>query len=158
MEFTAFEEPDYDQLIDWIDSKELNYLWGGPAYEFPLSHKKIKYHCAQESVFPFLVKDEGQLVGFIELYEVSASEFRVCRVFISNEFRGQGKAQEMVLLAMQKAKIEFNANLLTLNVFSHNKPALKCYEKLGFKTTSNHVRELEFEGKVWQLIAMEKRL
>jgi len=41
----------------------------------------------------------------------------------------------MVLLAMQKAKIEFNANLLTLNVFSHNKSALKCYEKLGFKTT-----------------------
>ncbi|GEA61527.1 GNAT family N-acetyltransferase [Vibrio comitans] len=158
MEFIVFEESDYAQLIDWIDSKELNYLWGGPAYEYPLSHSQIKRHCAQESVFPFLARHEGQSVGFIELYRASPSEFRVCRVFIASEFRGLGLAQEMVRLATEKAHVEFNANLLTLNVFSHNGSAIKCYENLGFVTTSTQVGDREFEEKVWELSTMEKRL
>lgn len=158
MELIIFEKPDYKQLIDWIDSKDLNYLWGGPSYDFPLTHQQIKHHCAQECVFPYLAKHEGQNVGFIELYQVSMSEFHVCRVFISSEFRGQGLAQEMMRLATQKAALEFNANLLTLYVFSHNESAIKCYEKLGFKTTSVQARERVLGGKVWELRAMEKRL
>ncbi|MCV2884425.1 GNAT family N-acetyltransferase [Aestuariibacter sp. AA17] len=158
MELTAFEESDYQQLINWIDSKELNYLWGGPAYTFPLSYQQIKHHCAQEAAFPFLVKHEGKNVGFIELFQVSLSEFRVCRVFIANEFRGQGLAQEMMRLITQKAQLDFNANLLTLNVFSHNESAIRCYEKLGFQITSTQAGNREFEGKVWELSAMEKRL
>tara|TARA_R110001583_G_scaffold173430_1_gene327474 strand:+ start:1927 stop:2433 length:507 start_codon:yes stop_codon:yes gene_type:complete len=158
MKLIAFEESDYPQLIDWIDSRELNYLWGGSAYEYPLSYSKIKRHCSKGAVFPFLVKHKGHSVGFIELYQVTTSEYRVCRVFIANEFRGQGLAQKMVSLATQKAQVEFNANLLTLNVFSHNESAIKCYENLGFRTTSTQAGDREFEGKVWELSTMEKQL
>lgn len=158
MELIAFEEPDYPLLIEWINSKELNYLWGGPAYRYPLSSDQIKHHCTQKAVFPYIVKHKGKKIGFIELYKQSLSELRLCRVFIACEFRGQGLAQEMIRIAILKARFEFNAKSLTLNVFSHNYSAIKCYEKLGFQKSSTQAEGREFEGQVWELSTMEKKL
>ncbi|MGB5120359.1 MAG: hypothetical protein WBO13_05125, partial [Vibrio fluvialis] len=50
---TPFTAADYPQLIGWIDSDELNYLWGGPNYQFPLTVEQIEAHCAQPQVHPF---------------------------------------------------------------------------------------------------------
>ncbi|HCJ7061350.1 TPA: GNAT family N-acetyltransferase, partial [Vibrio cholerae] len=39
MNLEEFQESDFDLLIKWIDSDELNYLWGCPAYVFPLTYE-----------------------------------------------------------------------------------------------------------------------
>ncbi|HGS4580407.1 TPA: GNAT family N-acetyltransferase, partial [Vibrio cholerae] len=54
MNLEEFQESDFDLLIKWIDSDELNYLWGGPAYVFPLTYEQIHSHCSKAEVFPYL--------------------------------------------------------------------------------------------------------
>ncbi|MFA0570920.1 GNAT family N-acetyltransferase, partial [Vibrio gallaecicus] len=77
MELRAFEKEDYELLISWIDSDKLNYLWGGPKFEFPLNSEQISHHCSQSGVFPFIFVVSGVSAGYVELFKVVESHFRI---------------------------------------------------------------------------------
>lgn len=158
MRLDEFTEPNFDQLIQWINSEELNYLWGGPNYTFPLTHQKIRQHCSKQDVFPFLCTLKGQNVGFVELIKKTEHHFRICRVFIAHQYRGQGLSAKMLNQLIEKARTEFNATHLSLAVFEHNKAAKHCYESLGFKTVSIEKGTRSFRGKNWDLVLMDKAL
>ncbi len=65
MNLEEFQESDFDLLIKWIDSDELNYLWGCPAYVFPLTYEQIHSHCSKAEVFPYLLKVKGRHAGLL---------------------------------------------------------------------------------------------
>ncbi|MCD6671099.1 GNAT family N-acetyltransferase [Vibrio cholerae] len=158
MNLEEFQESDFDLLIKWIDSDELNYLWGGPAYVFPLTYEQIHSHCSKAEVFPYLLKVKGRHAGFVELYKVTDEQYRICRVFISNAYRGQGLSKSMLMLLIDKARLNFSATKLSLGVFEQNTVARKCYESLGFEVVSTEIGTRAFNGKLWDLVRMEKRL
>ncbi|RTZ17268.1 GNAT family N-acetyltransferase [Vibrio aquaticus] len=158
MTLRAFEEKDDDLLIGWIDSEQLNYLWGGPKFDFPLDTNQIRQHCSQPQVHPFVFDVEGKAAGYVELYKESDTHFRICRVFVSNVFRGQGIAKTMLSQLIKLAKAEFKVRLLSLAVFEHNQVAKHCYESLGFVQTSREMGTRSFEGEIWALLLMEKQL
>jgi len=158
MELKAFEKEDYAQLIEWIDSNKLNYQWGGPKFDFPLDFTQISQHCSQPEVFPFIFVVAGQNAGYVELSKVTESHFRICRVFVSNRFRGQGMSKIMLSQLIAMAKAKYDPSVLSLAVFEHNKVAKNCYESLGFVVTAHEVGTRSFEGEVWGLLRMEKWL
>jgi len=158
MELRAFEKEDYELLIGWIDSDKLNYLWGGPKFEFPLNFEQISRHCTQPEVLPFIFVVSGGNAGYIELFKVAESHFRICRVFVSNGFRGQGLSKQMLGQLIELAKEKYTTNVLSLAVFEQNTVARNCYESLGFSVTSYEVGTRSFEGEDWGLLHMEKRL
>jgi RimJ/RimL family protein N-acetyltransferase len=158
MGLEAFTGNDFEQLINWISSDELNYLWGGPTYSYPLTYEQIGAHCSQSEVTPFLFKVAGQNAGFIELFRVSDDHHRICRVFISNEYRGQGLSKEMVESVFVKAQVNFGCKTLSLAVFDHNIVAKNCYKSLGFNVVSTELGTKSHKGKEWDLVRMEKRL
>ncbi|EGU36780.1 GNAT family N-acetyltransferase [Vibrio scophthalmi] len=158
MSLFAFETDDFQQLIEWISSEELNYLWGGPAYSYPLDDAQILSHCSKSEVFPYIYRIDGKNAGFVELYKESHDQMRVCRVFVANQFRGQGISKMILLELIDKAKVEFHAQSLSLGVFSHNDAAMNCYESLGFLVVSVESGSRMFNGVAWDLVRMEKRL
>ncbi|SHO54355.1 GNAT family N-acetyltransferase [Vibrio quintilis] len=158
MELTTFTEKDFDQLIGWINSPELNYLWGGPSYKFPLTRRQITRHCRQREVSPFLFQVNGENIGFVELYRISPQHYRICRVFISDDYRGQGLSKQMLMLLSDKARTEFGCLLLSLAVFGHNQIARRSYESLGFKVTAIEKGTRSYGGEMWDLVRMEKWL
>lgn len=158
MELRAFRKEDYDTLICWIDSDKLNYQWGGPNFDFPLDHDQISKHCSKAEVLPFIFVSDGKSAGYVELFKVSESHFRICRVFVSNSFRGQRVAKVMLRQLIELAKTEHNAHLLSLAVFERNIVAKNCYESLGFHITSHESGTRSFNGEVWHLLLMEKQL
>ena len=158
MELRAFEKEDYELLIGWIDSDKLNYLWGGPKFEFPLNFEQISRHCTQPEVLPFIFVVSGENAGYIELFKVAESHFRICRVFVSNGFRGQGISKQMLGQLIELAKEKYTTNVLSLAVFEQNTVARNCYESLGFSVTSYEVGTRSFEGEDWGLLHMEKWL
>ncbi|MGR5139953.1 GNAT family N-acetyltransferase [Vibrio jasicida] len=158
MELRAFEKEDYELLIGWIDSDKLNYLWGGPKFEFPLNFEQISRHCTQPEVLPFIFVVSGENAGYIELFKVAESHFRICRVFVSNGFRGQGISKQMLGQLIELAKEKYITNVLSLAVFEQNTVARNCYESLGFSVTSYEVGTRSFGGEDWGLLHMEKRL
>ncbi|WP_073602031.1 GNAT family N-acetyltransferase [Vibrio aerogenes] len=158
MTLATFTEDDYDQLIGWIDSPELNYLWGGPSYKYPLTRRQIVRHCRQREVFPFLFRVNEQRAGFVELYQIAPRHYRICRVFIADDFRGQGLSKPMLLLLADRAKTDFDCLLLSLAVFGHNQVARRCYESLGFQITAVEKGTRSYGGELWDLVRMEKWL
>ncbi|PSW21695.1 N-acetyltransferase [Photobacterium sanctipauli] len=158
MVLEQFKEKDFAQLIKWIDSPELNYQWGGPAYDFPLTTEQIATHCANPDITPYLFKVNGDNVGFVELLKVSNTQYRLCRVFIDEAFRGRGLANNMLEEVMLKAKSQFDCAEISLAVFEHNKAAKKCYEELGFETYDQEVGRVVPNGDSWDLALMEKRI
>lgn len=158
MELRAFKKEDHDVLIKWIDSVKLNYQWGGPTFEFPLDSVQISKHCSQTKVFPFIFVISGKSAGYVELFKVSASHFRVCRVFISGSFRGKGASKLMLGQLVELAREKYSASLLSLAVFERNLVARNCYESLGFTVTSRENSSRSFDGQIWGLLRMEKRL
>jgi ribosomal protein S18 acetylase RimI-like enzyme len=87
---------------------------------------------------------------------VSGSQYRICRVFVSNDFRGQGMAKIMLNQLIEKARVEYKAQVLTLAVFERNVVAKRCYESLGFVVTSRESGTRSFDGELWDLLLMEK--
>jgi RimJ/RimL family protein N-acetyltransferase len=158
MELRAFEKEDYDLLISWIDSNRLNYQWGGPNFTFPLDVIQITTHCAQPEVIPFIFVVDGKRAGYVELFQVSKHHLRICRVFVSNDFRGKKVAKSMLNQLIDLAKLKYCAHKLSLAVFQSNRVALGCYESLGFLVTSSEHGTREFDGEDWGLLRMEKRL
>ncbi|SDH57293.1 Protein N-acetyltransferase, RimJ/RimL family [Vibrio xiamenensis] len=156
MELRAFEKDDYALLIDWIDSDQLNYLWGGPTFQFPLDYDQINQHCLKAEVLPFVCVVDGKNAGYIELFKVADGHYRICRVFVANDFRGRGVSKPMLKQLMELAKTQYSAHLLSLAVFAHNDVAKHCYQSLGFEVTSEEAGTRSFAGQAWRLLKMEK--
>lgn len=158
MTLVPFQEQDFQILINWISTAELNYQWGGPNYSFPLTSEQIKVHCSRPDIHAYLFCVDNQKAGYVELREMNTGCVRFCRVFISNDFKGQGLAKVMLTLAMNKAVKELSCHTLSLSVFKDNVAALNLYKILGFKPIATE-REDEFKfGKTWVAVEMEKRM
>ncbi len=108
--------------------------------------------------FPFILVVSGVSAGYVELFKVAESHFRICRVFVSNDFRGQGISKQMLGQLIELAKEKYTTSVLSLAVFEQNTVARNCYESLGFSITSYEVGTRSFEGEEWGLLHMEKRL
>lgn len=158
MQLREFVEKDQQLLINWIDSEQLNYLWGGPSFSYPLTNEQITTHCNKPEVFPFLFTSENSAVGYVELYKMSPDHYRICRVFVANEYRGKGISTHMLSDLIEFAHSQFNAKRLSLAVFEHNKAAIRCYRGLGFQTTLKESNIRSFNGVAWDLLSMEKQL
>ncbi|WP_165862952.1 GNAT family N-acetyltransferase [Vibrio sinensis] len=158
MELIPFRPQDYSLLIDWINSEELNYLWGGPCYQFPLDFEQIAAHCQDVDTHAYILKNNHVSIGFIELIKMTKHHFRIARVFIHPNHRGLRFGHRMLEMVCQRAKQQHNAKHLTLRVFSKNKAALACYYSLGFKPFSSHLNVRQYKDQIWDLIEMELML
>ncbi len=157
MVLKPFLTQDFPQLIQWIDSAELNYLWGGPAFDYPLTSKQLSTHLAQSQVSAYLFKDAEEAVGYVELFEQSFFCARVCRVFVAKSHRGKGVAQSMMQALFTIGK-DRGYTQLNLCVFANNHSALTCNQLLGFNEDSRELGTRQFEGKNWELVYMSKEL
>jgi len=154
----AFEKPDYPLLISWINSEKLNRLWGSTTYSFPLTEQKIQEHCSKPEISAFLFLLEGKEAGFAELCRVSQGQYRICRVFIADEYRGRGLSEVMLTELICLVENEYNCSELSLRVFAHNRAAIACYHSLGFITESIERGGSVHEGEQWDLLLMHKQL
>ncbi|WP_299020087.1 GNAT family protein [uncultured Photobacterium sp.] len=159
MELEYFTKKNSFVLINWVSSAELNYLWSGPVFDFPLTAQQIASHIATPEVIPFILRNEGKPLGYIELVRESTTKYRMCRVLIGDEsYRGKGYGKGLVKLAVRYACEVLNAKVVTLAVFENNPVALRCYQSLGFTITGKEMNIRTFNGESWTLLYMEKKI
>jgi RimJ/RimL family protein N-acetyltransferase len=70
------------------------------------------------------------------------------------DYWGKGYGEEAVSLMLNIAFKELNLHRIYLRVFSFNTPAIKLYEKLGFKHEGKMVETLFRDGKWHDVIMM----
>jgi RimJ/RimL family protein N-acetyltransferase len=82
------------------------------------------------------------LIGYCELAGVhrKAQAAQLSRVIISPRHRNKGLAIIMIKYVLAFGFQELGLNRIGLGVFDFNKPAIKCYKKVGF-TLEGTLRE-----------------
>jgi ribosomal protein S18 acetylase RimI-like enzyme len=91
-------------------------------------------------VFDLMVA--GSPVGYLWIGP-STGERRAWWVYdieVDESLRGQGLGRQAMLLAEEEARWR-GATSLGLNVFGHNGPARRLYERLGYETTSLQMKK-----------------
>jgi RimJ/RimL family protein N-acetyltransferase len=114
----------------------------------------------QESTI-FFAEHEGQLIGMTGIARGRSQKTRhsadVWGVYVTPEWRGMHIAEEMIKCCLAWAT-ERNIVVARLGVTTINKPAIRCYERCGFKIYATETRALLHEGGYYDFYMMSLSL
>ncbi|WP_110114429.1 GNAT family protein [Bacillus sp. CGMCC 1.16541] len=159
-----FTKKDFQQLIDWIPSKEFAMQWGGTSFTYPLTKKQLKNYVKGANVagsdrYIFAVVDPQtrQTIGHISIMQVQHDNGsgRIGRVLVGEkEARGKGYGQAMMKEMMKFGFEELGLHRISLGVFDFNKEAVQAYEKVGFVKEGLFRDIRKMDDTYWSLIEM----
>jgi len=151
---------DKKYLISWLEDPDV-LKW------FPMCNRAeiedavrmwmyyIKYH----AVITALI--DGNPCGMAILYIQSLEKLKhhaLFAIIVDKEQRGKGIGTALINELFKMAKEQFHLEIIHLEVYEKN-PAIKLYERLGFKYYGNHKKFLKDEnGKYYDKILMQKYL
>ena len=69
------------------------------------------------------------------------------RMYVSNEFRGNGIAKKLISELINRVKKLKSIEQINLTVISNNENAKKLYENFGFKTFGSEKNAIKWKGK-----------
>lgn len=151
-----FEINNIEQLVSWIDNEEQLMQFAGPAYQYPLTKDQLEKSLLEEGRFVFTVVDtiNYEIIGHAQILK-KEDTFSLGRIIIGNkERRGKGIGALLIQELLNYGFDNLDRDWAELNVFDWNIPAIKCYEKVGFKVNPEVVFTREMKGKVWTAINM----
>lgn len=100
----------------------------------------------------FLVTHEGNLIGMTGIARGSSPKTRhgawIWGVYVKPEWRGSHIAEELIKSCFEWAKMR-KVVVAKLGVSAVNQPAIRCYERCGFKTFGTEPRAIFYEGKYY---------
>lgn len=145
------EKGDMESFYKAVQNEDIRYMTG-TTREFTMEDLYEHYEriTSDETRYDFAVclKEDDRLIGDLFIIDIDRTNrkagFRIA--LHSPAYLNKGYGPEAVRLAMQFAFERLDLNRLQLEVFSHNKRALKAYEKAGFKREGT-VREALYMNK-----------
>jgi ribosomal protein S18 acetylase RimI-like enzyme len=98
----------------------------------------------------FLAEHEGALIGMTGIYRSLSPRHKhqatVWGVYVREEWRGQHIAEALIQNCLDWAR-DKGVVIARLGVAADNRPAIRCYERCGFKTYGREAKALLHEGK-----------
>lgn len=146
---------DYDSVKDWISDEYTYALWSAGLIEYPLSceglNELMERLAAERGDHPFIVEeDDGTPVGFFFYATVlSENEGKLRFIMVDPTKRGRGIGRRMLKLAAKYSFEIAGADALSMNVFSVNERAKRCYESAGFRERSFTENAFTYHGENW---------
>ena len=147
-----FGPEDFDRLISSVDSKESLVQFAGSYFDYPLTRDQLRSYLQDElrTIFRVLELESGAIIGHAEIFEVEEQMLRLCRVLIfEEELRGKGYGQEIIKQLLQKGFARPKVDVVELNVYKHNLPAIRCYEKCGFRRNPSGDKRIVIDEVEW---------
>lgn len=160
-----FEEKDFEQLMDWINSEELMINWAGNLFSFPLTQKAMAWYIKDTNnigvsdalVYKVVDENSGEAVGHVSLGSISRKNrsARISRVLVgSAAHKGKGLCKHMIRALCKIGFEELNLHKISLGVYSFNEAAIKCYQSAGFIIEGVSRDALFHNGSYWSLVEM----
>ncbi|MFD1039726.1 GNAT family N-acetyltransferase [Virgibacillus byunsanensis] len=163
-----FDQSDFKQLMNWIDSEEFLMQWAGPGFNYPLDElqllnyiKDANHANATTFAYNVILQDSRETIGHISLGKIDRENgsARIGRVLIGGEgLRGQGIGQRMIEDVLKMAFDTLKLHRVSLGVFDFNKSAISCYQKAGF-TKEGLIRDYRKVGSaywsLWEMSILE---
>ena len=154
-----FEKKWIPELFSWIKTSSDLYMWSGKTFQQNFSHSIFEKHILREKLHPFCFgTDAGNIIAYGDLLLQGSANCNLCRVIVRPSMRNQGLGRQFCKLMMNTAYLRFNCEIMKLNLLRSNKPALSCYQSLGFKVDLVQERARLVDGKMHDLIYMSLNL
>ena len=113
-----------DEVIKLEEQAYGEHHWSKESFFNELNNQLAKYYCAFD--------EQGELVGYCGCWQIM-EEAHITNVAVSPNHRRQNVG-EALLIAIIKSCYKEMFKYLTLEVRVSNEPAIKLYEKYGFKS------------------------
>jgi RimJ/RimL family protein N-acetyltransferase len=164
IELKHFTEDDIPQLISWIDTPEFLLQWSGTGFSFPLTDQQlIKYlkeankEDSKIKAYKVIHLESLKVIGHISLGSINLHNrnARMCRVLIGDkDMKGKGLAPFMVNKLLNIAFEQFGLHKVSLAVYDFNIPALRLYQKMGFRMEGLIREASRIEDDYWSYYEM----
>lgn len=143
---------DYNEVFlekswSWLNDPEIKEKTNTPDFSKKQQLEWYKNIKSQKDYLVWGVMFDNNPIGVCGLKNISDNDCEYWGYIGEKRYWGKGIGSEIIQLMINKA-VELNLNYVWLKVKEENIPALKLYEKFGFR---------EFK-KVGKLIYMHKRL
>ncbi len=150
---------DIDKYTEWINDLEIAINLGNAAEVFNQEKEKEMLEKLIEDGHHFAIvnKSQDELLGGCGLFDLDkihkTAEFGI---FIGNKnYWNKGYGSEAIRLLLDYGFNILNLHNISLSVYSFNKRAISCYQKLGFKIIGNRREAREIAGKKYDEIFMD---
>lgn len=159
MKLRPYEAADVKAVAGWISDERTHAMWSANRFSFPLKEAEFASFLTSlhESTgdMPFIAEDEnGEAVGFFCCPMGRGAEERMLKfIIVDSSRRGRGYGKEMLRLAAAQA-FEDGAPAVTLNVFTVNERAKRCYLGAGFEERSSTENAFAFKDELWGRCSM----
>jgi RimJ/RimL family protein N-acetyltransferase len=157
IELLPFNENDFETLKSWIKSREELFQFAGPLFSYPLTNEQLLNYISRLDKKPFkvILTSTKEIIGHCELNFENGNN-RLSRILIGKqEFRGKKIGEQLVRKMVEMLFLNPTVTTVDLNVFEWNIPAIKCYEKVGFKINHQNTDQLDVYGKTWIRLNMQ---
>lgn len=121
----------------WLNDPDLLLRLGSYRTLSLASEREFLERMSREPYnFAIVRAGDDRLLGNCSLFEMDPVFRRAtCGLFLGDpESRGQGYGTEALALLLIHAFDDLNLQNVMLSVFAFNTPAIRCYQRLGFRT------------------------
>ncbi len=122
--------------------------------------KEKENNIKKKKEFFLIAEHNKKIIGTASVCLKGGSQSHVGEFFISivDGYRriGLGKSLMNEVINLAKKELKDNMKIVRLGVFSNNKPAIRLYEKMGFKMVAKIPKQLQYKKRLIDEIIMLK--
>ena len=115
---------DLDELMEIESSAYGKHHWSRDSYVAELNNKLAVYYAAKNA--------EGKLIAYIGIWNI-VDESHITTIAVAEDYRRKHIAEALIAKMLEDCYNNF-VKYITLEVRAGNIPAIKLYEKFGFKS------------------------
>lgn len=160
LEIRISENSDAPYLKQWLSKPDI-LRWFPMINELEIEDSIRIWLSYIEKKATFTITLEGKPCGMLVLYLHNfkkISHQTLFAIIVDENVRGQGIGSELLKYAIEKAKTDFQVEVLHLEIYEGN-PAISLYKRLGFEEFGRHLNFLkEGPGQYLTKILMQKTL
>ena len=156
-----YSKEDLEMAKNYVNNPEVKqYLEPGIPYLYTLANEEKWYEAisANSDTYNFAIEDKktGKYIGGCGVNEVDWKNSKaVVGIFIGDvAYHSKGYGTDAMQVIVRFIFEQMNINKIKLEVYSFNKRAIRCYEKVGFQVEGVLKEEIFRNGKYHDIIEM----
>ena len=160
-----YKPSDAAKIVAWVSDWDGFSAWCADLLDWPLTEAsleklRLEFEREADRWLMTALDKSGTPTGFLMMTraDYQANSIHLGLIIVDPARRGQGLGQEMVSLALRYAREILGMERATLRVFAHNRAALACYRRCGFRETGLEGASFPHAGQMWGCYSMEGRL
>ena len=160
LRFVPFGPAHFAELASWFTSEADVVRWGGSQLHYPLDAAQLDtmVGCGttdRPGISSWMISDGADLVGHGQLrFDWRNGNATLTRIAVAPARRGAGLAGPIVDRLIGLAFAYPDIARLELNVFALNRPAIRTYERAGFKVEGRRRSATIVEAERWDVVVM----